>query len=446
VKAAAEDHVRGLLAALLRDPARTRDRINGIPLDAAMFTGTLAPALRFAMQVEDCGFVDLLARLREAGHDAAARAVELDEHITDGQPEQAAFHAKAITEAYIATIERDAGKLLIDGRADAGRDMLREADDLRKELATGSKTELSGSFVSASDLADMDLPAPTWMVPGLIPTGATILAGKPKCGKSWMALALGVAVASGGTFIGKYPCERRGVLYFALEDTRRRLKDRLAKMLHGERPPDGLLLATDAPRMPGLIADIERTLDARPGVGLVIVDTLQKVRAPTARGANVYEEDYAAVGDLKRLADSRGIAVAIVHHVRKAGADDVFETVSGSHGITGAADAMLVLKRNRAEADGELRGTGRDIEDHNLPVRFNPDGNWSAVEGADALPDAQGQVVRAIEEAGRALTLREIAERTGKTYDAAKKLVLRMREDGRLVKDRFGFLVGGLSL
>lgn len=256
----------------------------------------------------------------------------------------------------------------------------REIERLTAESAAATPKGNLLASISASALADMDLPSPIWFVPGLLPQGATLLCGKPKCGKSWMSLALGCAVASGGVFLSKYQCEHHEVLYLALEDTKRRLKDRLARMLHGQRPPSGLHLVTECPRMPEGLPALESYLDERPLVRLLIVDTLQRFRPPSGF-KGVYEGDYDAITPLKQLVDRRGMALLIVHHVRKAAADDVFETVSGSHGLTGAVDAMLILKRNREERDGALHGTGRDLEDVELPVRFNADGNWAVLEG-----------------------------------------------------------------
>ena len=77
----------------------------------------------------------------------------------------------------------------------------------------------------------MDFPEPRWIVPGIVPEGTTILAGKPKMGKSWLALGTSVAVAAGGVALGTKRVERGAVLYLALEDNPRRLQSRLKKLL-----------------------------------------------------------------------------------------------------------------------------------------------------------------------------------------------------------------------
>ena len=83
---------------------------------------------------------------------------------------------------------------------------------------------------SAAELGGMVFPPIKWIVPGLIPEGCTILAGRPKLGKSFLALDVALAVARGGYCLGDYQCEQGAVLYLALEDNRRRLKARIEKV------------------------------------------------------------------------------------------------------------------------------------------------------------------------------------------------------------------------
>lgn len=101
---------------------------------------------------------------------------------------------------------------------------------------------------SAAELMAEELPPVRWVVPGLLPEGVTLLAGKPKLGKSWLALGLGMAVASGGVALGTKQVECGDVLYLALEDNPRRLQGRLGKMLAGGEAPKGLYYATEWPR------------------------------------------------------------------------------------------------------------------------------------------------------------------------------------------------------
>src|SRR5918997_2559398 len=86
-------------------------------------------------------------------------------------------------------------------------------------------------FFTAAELMAEELPPVRWVVPDILPEGVTFLAGRPKLGKSWMVLGLGVAVATGGVALGTKRVERGEVLYLSLEDPKRRIHNRLRKPL-----------------------------------------------------------------------------------------------------------------------------------------------------------------------------------------------------------------------
>jgi hypothetical protein len=69
-----------------------------------------------------------------------------------------------------------------------------------------------------------------WIVPDYIPEGLTVLAGKPKIGKSWFMLGIALAVARGKEALGKF-VEMGAVLYCGLEDGRRRMQSRVRTIL-----------------------------------------------------------------------------------------------------------------------------------------------------------------------------------------------------------------------
>ena len=79
---------------------------------------------------------------------------------------------------------------------------------------------------------------PNYAVPGYIIEGLTLLAGKPKIGKSWLMLHVGIAVACGSFTLDDIHCVKGDVLYAALEDNKRRLQRRLRKLLNGRPAPE----------------------------------------------------------------------------------------------------------------------------------------------------------------------------------------------------------------
>ena len=226
-------------------------------------------------------------------------------------------------------------------------------------------------------------PEPRWAVPGLLAEGLTLIVGAPKVGKSWLSWNLAVAVASGGIAFGKVPVEAGDVLYLALEDTGRRLQARLTKVLEGDRAPRSLTVATACPTLTaGGAEQIAGWLSEHPNARLVIVDVFARVRGKLSPQASAYESDYGPMSILKQIADEAGVAMLVVHHTRKASSEDFLDDVSGTQGLSGAADAILVLKRSRGQADAVLHVTGRDVEEADYALSFHADlGAWQMLDG-----------------------------------------------------------------
>lgn len=242
--------------------------------------------------------------------------------------------------------------------------------------------------VTADTLLNMAIPLLRWSVPNLLPEGIALLAGKPKMGKSWFALALAASVASGVSYIDGLEVEQGDVLYLALEDSELRLQQRLKHVLLGAEPPSLLDLAVQCPRLDlGGYEQIAAWIDTHPETRLVILDTLARVRPPTRSNTNLYQEDYNVLGQLKALATERRVTLLVVHHLRKGGASDPLDEVSGSTGLTGAVDAVLVLKRVRGSQDAILYATGRDIEEQEIALNFSPgSGRWALKHAGGSKP------------------------------------------------------------
>lgn len=202
---------------------------------------------------------------------------------------------------------------------------------------------------SAAELEVMKFPEPVWIVPGIIPEGVTLWAGKPKTGKSYGAVNVGLALACGGLAFGKIPVRQRGVLYLSLEDRQRRLQKRIRDALPGGGWPDAFHISTEWPRVDeDGIPKIKQFLESIPDVKLIIIDVLAKFRARSkGNNSNLYETDYAAMEGLMSLANMHDVSILIIHHTRKAPSDDPLDEVSGSTGLSGAVDTVMVLKKDR---------------------------------------------------------------------------------------------------
>lgn len=337
-----------------------------------------------------------------------------------------------------------AGAGLHAGRARADRTATveQEAPDLLAGLR-------DGAWLDAQDF-----PPLRFHVPGVLPEGATFLVGPPKIGKSWFVLAIGLAVAAGGRVLGQ-EVDRRPVLYLALEDGDRRLQDRCRMLLGpGERIPPAFEYLTAI--QPGtVLATVTAWFERHPGAEpLVILDTLGKVMPPALIGESAYQRDYRVGGALKRLTDEQpGSALLINHHDRKAGSEDFVDRVSGTNGLAGSADSILVLARPRHDTTGALAVTGRDVPEGEYSLRFDgARGLWS-LDGADLATAARKAEMR---RASDGLDERSVAivtyvtdhpggVRAGDVADAlsidpaqARMYLSRLHESGRLARPTRG--------
>jgi RecA-family ATPase len=298
--------------------------------------------------------------------------------------------------------------------------------------------------ITAAELDDIDIPALSWTVPGLLPEGFGILAAAPKIGKSWLVLSLGLAVASGTGFLG-VPVDQRPVLYLALEDGPRRLQDRQRRILDCQPAPEALVLWTDP--LDALEAAKQFATDHAGRNPLIIIDTLARIRPPRGPRADIYREDYQFGSSLKAIADL-GATVLGVHHTRKGESEDFLESASGTNGLTGSADFVMVLTRGRTESNALLSITGRDVVEAGYNLLFD-DGIWgpNGTGLADAAQQVQGPrlgeamtSVLALVNSRDITTPADVAQVLDMDVDTAGKYLRRLAEYGlieRIGRGRF---------
>lgn len=288
----------------------------------------------------------------------------------------------------------------------------------------------------------MDFAPLEYVIPGYVVEGLTVLGGKPKLGKSWWAYDASIAVATGGKAMGTVECEQGDVLYLALEDNRRRVKDRLLTLCPARKLLDinleRLSVRTIAPRIDtGLLAELDKWRRGCANPRLIIIDVFLKVRPPRKKGEDAYAADYDAVTPLQRYASDHRLAIVLVTHTRKMEAEDPLEAISGTNGVTGAADAVLVL--SRGPKGTTLYGRGRDIEEIETAMRFDG-GRWSILGDANEVrkSDERRKIVAALKEACDELTPTAIAKLVGMKAENVRVLLRKMVAAGDVLQPRVG--------
>ena len=219
--------------------------------------------------------------------------------------------------------------------------------------------------VSLNELYDNVYQSRLSIIDGLLYTGAYILAGAPKIGKSFLVAQIAYHVSTGKK-LWDYDVKQGSVLYLALEDDYRRLQERMSRMFGIDATGDLFFSITANQIGKGLNDQLEGFIYEKKNTKLIIIDTLQKVREIESDTYS-YAGDYEIISKLKEIADKHCICILIVHHTRKQPSVDSFEMISGTTGLLGCADgAFLMQKEKRTDRTATLEIVGRDQPDQRL--------------------------------------------------------------------------------
>ena len=258
--------------------------------------------------------------------------------------------------------------------------------------------------ILAKDLEQEELKPIEWVVEGLIAPGLNLIAGKSKIGKSFGTLDLAYQVEVGGEWLEK-KCSKGNVLYYSLEDGKRRCKNRWKAM--GIKPQEAWYQFRDRkPRIPlltmGLEEEIEDWIKNTPDRKLVVIDVYVKVKK-TLGGykLNSYENDNYNLQNLQTLATKYEIAIVLVHHITKRKEDDVFDEINGSTGIQSNMDSMIVISSDRTKGKNPiLYCIPKDGEPQQFEIALNPNCIWENLgkPGMAALTKIQNAITKAMKD------------------------------------------------
>lgn len=240
----------------------------------------------------------------------------------------------------------------------------------------------------ADELMRMEFTPVAYAVDKILPAGLTIFAGSPKAGKSFAALDICLAVAAGGPALSHLGTTQGCTIYLAREDTYRRLQSRMALLMSGTMDaPKALEVIPQEQDWPGGdegLANLTEWAESCGSPRLVVLDTIAKVEPQMGEDGRhgAYSGNYSMMAKYKTWADNHNCAVVMIHHDRKQGAstrsvdgddgwmqDDPFTRISGTRGLTGAADTLWFLETKRGTPEGRLHITGRDVVEQSLELR-----------------------------------------------------------------------------
>lgn len=225
--------------------------------------------------------------------------------------------------------------------------------------------------ISAFDLQNKEFEERYYAVQDMIPEGETIIAAPPKTGKSWLMLDMCLKVAEGKPFLN-FDTNKSDTLYLALEDGDSFEQERLNIVTGGAPAPKNFhfVFSNVMPMNEGFLLQLEELLKELPSVKVIVIDTLQFIKYRQGKSESAYECDYRTGQDLKKFAEERHLAIVVVTHTTKMiHMEDQMSDVSGTNGVTGAADAVIVLnKEKRTAKEAKMFISGRKVRQsmHNI--------------------------------------------------------------------------------
>ena len=232
--------------------------------------------------------------------------------------------------------------------------------------------DFSSTGVDMYDLMNTEIPPLKYAIKPILPEGFVCISGRPKAMKSFTMLKIAYAVQNGKDFMG-HKTQQGDVLYLALEDSKRRIKDRLIRMGEDKYKHPTILLANDVPYLGfGFEESVERWIDDSENPRLIIIDTLARIKPRQGKqSGTAYDLDNELLNKLQTIAIQKNITIAFVTHLSKQSTDYSWDRIQGSVGMQGMTDAMWLIDRGETSKNASITGRGRDIEDFEYAVKWN---------------------------------------------------------------------------
>jgi hypothetical protein len=294
----------------------------------------------------------------------------------------------------------------------------------------------------AGELVDRTAPL-AWIVEGLfLEAGAGILGGAPKSCKSFFALDLCMAIASGTSCAGRFRTLIPGpVVLLCAEDPHAVISSRLQALAHSrnrslkELPIE--VIVEPAVRLPEGIERLEATLAAFTP-RLLLLDPLIRLHRADENSAS---EMSVILDGLRRLARNSKTAILLVHHARKAAAGNAGAGLRGSSDLHAFGDSNLYLRRLTQDSVLELKVEHRAAAAP-APVRLKlkvddrsePSACFEVLDGAQQDDPAARRILELLGKADAPLSSAALREKLGVRNQTVAEALKLLQADGRVLR------------
>lgn len=295
-----------------------------------------------------------------------------------------------------------------------------------------------------TELLAADIPPPLQLFEGLMHEGMLLFGGKSKRGKSWLMFDLALSLAVGRAGFRHFTCpEPRPILYLALEDGRARLQSRAKTIQPNLTTANAFHLMYAFPAFTDGGIELLAEAIAQEHYGLVVIDVLGKLESPKdGRTERNYHDIYEMFTPLQALRKQHPFCLAMVTHLRKQEADDVFDALLGSVAYQGAQDVLWVLERKPKDDYAFLHIRDKDAEDKTIALRFL-EGHWEYIGEGDEyqMTRDQRKILKILAEENREMGIEEIrkaCEWPDAKYGYTRKLLVTMGKDDLIHHSSYG--------
>jgi len=248
---------------------------------------------------------------------------------------------------------------------------------------TKSIVDFNSVALDMPTLMTTELPPMKYAVQPILPEGFVCLAGRPKAMKSWTALDCCYSVQNGLKFLG-HETNQGDAIYFGLEDSKRRIKDRVIKLGYSKLSQPQIVLGGDVPYLGfGFEECLDNWIKSKENPRLVVIDTLARIKPRQSKSAGTaYDADNLLMNGIQKLAVQNNLTVMFITHLSKAAQDYSFDKIQGSVGVQGMTDAMWMLDRGDGiNSKASIKGRGRDILDFEYALSWDNDSMRYKFEG-----------------------------------------------------------------
>jgi len=293
--------------------------------------------------------------------------------------------------------------------------------------------------ITAQELLARRMQIHDYLINNLIPYGLSIMAGRPKQGKSICATQMAICVAQGRKFLGQFPVKKYKVLFISKEESPELTAERLKRICPNFSQFENIIYTFQwlSPAEGG-IEYLDFYLEKSPDIKLVIVDTLSAFINGNHNAGRGYFNEYEDARKIHKVAKERGVALILLHHTVKQSSGNLND-LYGSSGYSGTADNILLLNSDKVRGIGKLQLTSR-YGDAEYALKFNKEkGCWEYLgefEEVDLSQERQ-DILEVLVDACGPVQVKQIAKELGKNIPATSNLLIKLHKQGLVWKPTY---------